>query len=178
MPTDITDHPDAPDLETLSQLVIEPVPTDEVQRRRDDGEHLCEENLREREDLDYELTLNRQVRGHDHSQDIGTFLYRYVQLFGTPQLPEWHAGEDVSEREDTTFKYLFRVTAPEEPSLPDEWLMTIFDWRVDLGVAVAEWNGTPDASVSADEDVAYASIRLAHNIGGEPVQCEFEDTWF
>lgn len=178
MPTDITDHPDAPDLETLSQLVVEPVPTEEIERRREAGEHLSEDNLREREDLDYHLTLNRQVRGKDMDQDVGTFLYRYVQLFGTPQLPEFHAGEDISGREDTTFKYLFEVTAPEEPSLPDDWLLTVFDWRVDLGVAVAEWHDDPDATVDADEDLALTSLRLAHNVGGEPVQCEYEDTWF
>lgn len=178
MPEDITQHPDAPDLETLAELVIEPVPAEEIERRREAGEHLAEDNLREREDLDYTLTLNRQVRGHDTDQNIGTFLYRYVQLFGTPTFPEYRAGEDISWREDTTFKYLFEVSAPENPELPDEWLMTIFDWRVDLGVAVAEWREDSDASITADEAVAYASIRLAHNIGGEPVQCEFEDTWF
>lgn len=178
MPEDITEHPDAPDLETLSELVIEPVPEEEIRRRRDAGEHLCEENLRERDDLDYHVSLNRQVRGKDHYQDIGTFLYRYVQLFGTPTFPEYRAGEDISWRDDSTFKYLFEVRAPENPNLPDEWLMTIFDWRVDLGVAVAEWHDDPDVSVESDDAVAFASVRLAHNIGGEPVQCEFEDTWY
>lgn len=178
MTTDILDHPDAPDLETLGQVVLEPVPRAEIKRRREDGEHLVEDNLREREDIDYHMTLNRQVRGKDQPQDIGTYLYRYVQLFGTPQMPEYQAGEDVSHRTDTTFKYLLAASAPEEPELPDEWLMTIFDWRVDLGVGVAEWREDPDGALSADTGVALAALKLAHNVGGEPVRCEYEDTWF
>lgn len=180
MPTDIIDHPEAPDLEELGEFVVEPIPLEEIEVNRAEGLALVEDNLIEREDLDIRVPLHRVAEGRELDQDIGTYLYRYTQLFGSPQVPGYFAGEDISDRSNEVFKYLLHVVAPEEghPELPDEWLITVFDWNVGLGVSVAEWHDDEDATVSANKAQAIASLRLAHNIGSEPVECEFEDIWY
>lgn len=178
MPTDITEHPEAPDLETLGEFVVEPVRRDEIERRRESGQTLIEENLVERDDLDVHVGLDRQSSGREHVQDIGNYLYRYTQLFGAPQFPEYLAGEDISWRTNETFKYLLRISAPEGSDLPDDWLVTVFDWKVRLGVAVAEWREEEDAALDVDRDHALASLKLVHNVGSERVRCEYEDVWY
>lgn len=181
MPTDITEHPEAPDLEELGDFVVEPVPLDEIRRRHDEGLALIEDNLVERDDLDVRIPLYRAADGREkQQQDIGTYLYRFIQLFGSPQLPEYFAGEDISDRTNETFKFLLRVLTPEDAdgALPDQWLMTVYDWKVGLGVGVAEWCEDGDPDVTAGSEQAYVSLRLAHNIGSEPVQCEFEGIWY
>lgn len=181
MPTDITEHPEAPDLEELGDFVVEPVPLDEIRRRHDEGLALIEDNLVERDDLDVRIPLYRAADGREkQQQDIGTYLYRYTQLFGSPQIPEYFAGEDISDRTNETFKYLFRVRNRDDPdgAVPEEWLLTVYDWKVGLGVSVAEWREDADADVTAGTDQALTSLRLAHNIGSEPVRCEFEEVWY
>jgi hypothetical protein len=180
MTVDSMEHPDAPGIEALAELVVEPVARAEIERRRDAGETLAEDPVRERGDLEeVYVNLNRQVRGHDREQDVGTYLYRYTQLFGAPQCPEYLAGEDVSWREDETFKYLLAVDAGDldTDDLPAEWLMTVYDWRVSLGVSVAAWR-EEGGELTAERPVALASLQLAYNVGSEPVRCEYEDGWY
>lgn len=178
MPIDIRNHPDAPSLESLQNVVVEPVPRDEIAARRDADEYLLEDNLVDREDLDVRLELS-DTPGGEVSQDVGTVLYRFTQLFGTPQLPEYQAGEDISFREETVFKYLFRAsTEAAGEDLPEEWLVTVFDYRVGLGVGVATWGDDPAASFTAERPVAITSLALAHNIANEAVECVYEDVWY
>jgi hypothetical protein len=178
MPTNIQEHPDAPDLAELGEFVMEPVPRAEIEQRREDGQSLVEDNLSERDNLDVYVGLNRTSRGREEVQDIGNFLYRYTQLFGAPQCPEYLAGEDISNRTNETFKFLLRVTAPEETPYPPEWLVPVFDWKVRLGVGVAEWRDDAAATLTVDRDLALATIKLIHNAGVEPVRCEYEDIWY
>jgi hypothetical protein len=181
MGEDVTNHPDAPGVERLTDLVVEPVPRAEIERRRADGEVLVEHGVRERDDVDAEVRLDRTAGGRRLDQDVGTYLYRFVQLFGTPQFPEYAAGEDVSWREDETFKYLLRVDAggaDAADDLPPEWLMTVYDYRVSLGVAVAEWCDSEREATPPGAAVSLASLALARNVGGEPVACEYEGVWY
>lgn len=188
MPVDIREHPDAPDLERIQDVTVDPVPRGEIERRREEGYVLVEDKLRERADLDIRLELNDEP-GEAYDDDVGTVLYRYCQLFGTPQLPEYQAGEDISDREDEVFKYLLRASVKgEDHGLPNEWLFTVYDWRVELGASIAEWqeseesgSTTPttlDADFEADTDVALTTLQFVHNVGNEPVQCEYEGIWF
>ncbi len=186
MPVDIREHPDAPDLERLADITVDPVPRAEIERRRENGATLVEDKLRERADLDIRLELNDDP-GEAFDDDVGTVLYRYCQLFGSPQFPEYQAGEDISNRDDEVFKYLLRAKVEGDPDdLPEEWLFTVYDWRVELGASIAEWREDGDGSArpttsgefEADTDVALTTLQLVHNIGNEPVQCEYEDIWF
>jgi hypothetical protein len=102
-----------------------------------------------------------------------------VQLFGTPPFPEDMAGEDISDRRETTYAYLFEVRVDDEvESLPDEWLVTIRDWKLEVGVGVCEWREDGDDAFEADPQVALTSMALAQNVTTEPVECEFEDIWY
>jgi hypothetical protein len=202
MPVDIRTHPDAPNREDLSDFLVEPVPADDIEDRRAAGEELIEYNVLEAEDLDVYAELDPEPfePGHD---DIGTVLYRLVQLFGTPQFPEYRAGADISHREDRTFEYLFTVKAgasdPEaEPD--DQWLITVHDWHVGLGVSLAEWHEegasesgsdleandrepeTRDSGIDEleafDRDRALASLALVYYIVTDSVRCVFADRWY
>ncbi|WP_435064027.1 hypothetical protein [Halobaculum sp. EA56] len=179
MAVDIREHPQAPPVEELREFTLVPVAREEVRDRRDAGEELREANLREsREDVYVELDPDPTERGaHD---DIGTALYRLVQLFGTPNVPGYDAGDDVSDREDTTFKYLFRLVNEADESdrtLPDEWLVTAFDWHTELGVGLAEWGDDPDPE-AVDGAVGLVSLALVTNVVSEPVQCVYKDKWY
>lgn len=177
MSLDIRKHPDAPDVEQLSDVIVEPVAPKTIERHRTDGQVLVEDDVREREDLDVHAHLSEEP-GEAVNEDVGTALYRLVQLFGTPQLPEYRAGTDLSERDDTTFKYLLRARLEESgDELPNEWLITVQDWHVELGVSVAAWRDEP-VEFTADAKTALASLALAHNIVNQPVQCEYKDIPF
>ncbi|WP_117591870.1 hypothetical protein [Haloprofundus halophilus] len=176
MPVDIRDHPAAPDLDALGDLTLEPVPAEEIRRRLDDGDELLEDELRERDDVDAYVELNRRSQGGEYG-DIGTALYRLVQLFGTPQLPGYEAGGDLRERTDETFNYLFRVGTDAE-ELPDEWLVTVHDWHVDLGVSLAGWESDGVDPAEMETAVGLVSLALVTNVVTEPVQCEYEDIWY
>lgn len=177
MPQDVRSHPDAPDLEQLQNLVLEPIPADEIASRRADDEVLLEDVINEREDLDVHAPMSDEP-GEPVKGDVGTGLYRLVQLFGTPQFPEYVAGEDISDRRETTYKYLFRARVEDDvEELPDEWLMTIMDWKVRIGVGVAKW-GDDDEEFTADSKVALASMALAQNVTSEAIRCDFKDIWY
>lgn len=177
MPTDVRSHPDAPDLEQLENVVLEPVSQDEIRRRRDDGEELVEDLVNEREDLDVRAPMS-EAPGEAVEGDVGTAMYRLTQLFGTPQFPEYVAGEDISDRRETTYKYLFRARVEDDvEELPDEWLMTIQDWRLEVGVSICEWRDGDD-ELTADPELAVTAMVLAQNVTSEPIQCDFEDIWY
>ena len=197
MPVDIRTHPDAPNREDLGHFLVEPVPTSTIEERRAAGEKLIEYNVLEADDLDVYAELDPEPfePGHD---DIGTVLYRLVQLFGTPQFPEYRAGADISHREDTTFRYLFTVkkgASDPEAEPDDQWLITVHDWHVGLGVSLAEWreetaseggNGLeaddrepePRESGTFDRDRALASLALVYYMVTDSVQCVFADRWY
>lgn len=159
MPKNITEHPDAPDRSALGDFLVEPVPEAEITARRAEGQHLVERNVLEADALDVYAELDPEPfePGHD---DVGTVLYRLVQLFGTPPFPEYRAGEDISHRTDTTFKYLFTVkrgvTDPDDDP-EEEWLVTVHDWHVSLGVSLATWrdgNAEETSETAADTEDA------------------------
>lgn len=179
MPVDIRDHPDAPSIEELREFTLVPVAREEIETRVGEGEELRELNLRE-ERNDVYVQLNSDPDEPGSSLDIGMVLYRLVQLFGTPQVPGFEAGGDVSDRDDTTFKYLFRLIREGdiEGALPEEWLVTVFDNHVDLGVALAGWSGDGVDPSEYGDDVVLVSLALATNVVTEPVTCAYEDKWY
>ncbi len=174
---DIRDHPDAPDFEDLEDVLVEPVPQSEIEARREDGELLIEDNVRNREDLNVIAYISGDTEATD-TKNIGVPLYRLIQLFGTPQLPEFQAGEDISGRRDATFKYLFRVTHKGDPDeLPSEWLMTIHDSHVRFAASVAEWR-SDNTEFVADSKLALTTYTLALQLVLEPVECLYEGVLF
>ena len=175
MAFEIREHPDAPPLEQLQDLTLVPIPPAEIDDRRAQGQQLREVNLMDDND-DVVVHLNKTPMEEETNADIGTALYRLTQLFGTPQLSEFSAGTDVSDRGDTTFKYLFELqTGEAAENLPDSWLVTVFDHHVRLGVGLASWDGEPSGY---DKQVALVSIALVTNVTTEPVQCEYKDKWY
>ncbi|WP_277553199.1 hypothetical protein [Halobaculum limi] len=179
MAVDIRDHPQAPPAKELQEFTLVPVAREEITARQDEGAELREVNLREsREDVYVELDPDPTERGaHD---DIGTALYRLVQLFGTPNVPGYDAGDDLSTREDTTFKYVFRLVNgadEEDRTLPDEWLVTAFDWHTELGVGIAGWDDETDPA-AYDGAVGLVTLALLTNVVSEPVECVFKDKWY
>lgn len=180
MAVDIRDHPDAPPTEELRDFTLVPVAREAIERKQEAGAELVEVNLREsRDDVYVDLEPDPTSRGP--ADDIGTALYRLVQLFGTPQVPGFEAGSDISWREDTTFKYLFRLTPGEtddvDRSLPDEWLVTAYDWHTELGVGLAGWSDGDDPAAYGDA-VELVTLALVTNIVTDAVPCEYEDKWF
>lgn len=177
MPRDIRTHPDAPDLERLRNVVVEPIPQSEIRQRRDDGEVLVEDVVNERDDLNVRAPMSRDPEEAAEG-DVGTALYRLVQLFGTPPFPEYMAGEDISDRHEITYKYLFRAQVEDDvEELPDEWLLVIHDWHVEVGVSIAEWRDE-DGEFTADAETALTSMALAQNITSEPIECDYKDIWY
>ncbi|MFT4890350.1 MAG: hypothetical protein ACI9YT_001264 [Halobacteriales archaeon] len=176
MPFDIENHPESPSLDELGEFIVEPVPPEEIQARRDRGEVLVETNLMEHEEVDAYVELGNPEQGVRES--IGTVLYRLVQLFGTPQFPEFRAGTDISDRTDTTFKYLLEVSENDTEDSPREWLITVHDWHVRLGVSLAEWSDDPGDRPSVERSEAIVLLALVNNAVTEPVECEYEDKFF
>lgn len=183
MTMDIRDHPEAPPVEELAELTMVPIDPAEIEAKLAQGVELQEYDLREnRDDVYVELEPDPLETGY--GDDIGTALYRLTQLFGTPNVPGYEAGSDVSDREDTTFKYLFRVEAGEyegfegDRQLPDSWLVTVYDWHVDLGVSTAAWGDDDHDPTGYGDDVALVSLALATNVVTEPVECEYKDVWY
>lgn len=165
---EIRDHPDAPDFAELGEFVVEPVAPDEIRERRDAGDELHEENLLEADGVDAYVHLDPDPMEPTRSLDIGIALYRLVQLFGTPQFPEYMAGNDISWREDEVFKFLLEVTREEAD---DRWLITVHDYKVSLGVSLAAWNAAPDV----DTEEAVALLSLVTNVVDHAVECEYAD---
>jgi len=169
---EIRDHPHAPDLAALGEFLMEPVDPAEIRERRDAGEELLETNLLDLDEVDAYVELDDEPAAPG-STDVGTVLYRLVQLFGTPQFEAYVAGGDVSWRDDETFKYLFEVTRQDGPG---EWLVTVHDWRVRLGVSAAAWAEDEDAEPPAiDPDDAIALLALVVRVVTNAVHCEYED---
>lgn len=169
---EIRDHPDAPDLSDLGEFLVEPVPPSTIRERRQAGDELVEVNLIDHEDLQVHVSLDPDPHSPG-TTDIGTALYRLVQLFGTPQFDEYVAGEDVSWRDNETFKYLFEV---RHEDTDDRWLITVHDWRVRLGVSLADWESDLEGEdPDVDEKHAIALLRLVTNIVTQPVHCEHKD---
>ncbi|WP_440008758.1 hypothetical protein [Halomicrococcus sp. SG-WS-1] len=174
---DVRNHPDAPDRDALQDIVVEPVAREEIRSRRADGEVLVEDDVREREDLNVVAQLSGRPDASE-SENIGVALYRLVQLFGTPQFPEYEAGGDISWRTDDTFKYLLRAThRGDQAEIPDEWLMTVYDTHVRLGASVAEWRDE-DASFTADAKLALTTFALAQRLAVDPVECVWEEVLY
>jgi len=180
MQYDIREHPQAPPVEELREFTMVPISREEILSRADEGIAFEEVNLREaRDDVNIELEPDPTDRGS--FDDIGTALYRLVQLFGTPNVPGYDAGDDLSSREDTTFKYLLRVineSDPDERTLPDEWLITVYDYHVQLGIGIAAWDDDAVDPGAYDDAVEIVSMALATNIVTEPLQCVYKDKWF
>lgn len=190
---EINEHPDAPEQDELAEYVVEPVPPREIRRQRDGGSTLVEENLLEHDAVDAYVEMTQP---EDRSMtDVGTVLYRLVQIFGTPQFPEYQAGNDISWRDNDTFKYLLRIRESGEEVVPGEgssavddesgddesdgsWLVTVFDHKVRLGIGLAEWHDDPDATLDVDPTEAVPLMAVVKNGVSDPVQCEYGDKWF
>lgn len=174
---DIRNHPETPDFEELRDVLVEPVPASDIEARREDGKVLVEDNVREREDLNVVAYISGDPDAAE-TDNIGVPLYRLIQLFGTPQMPELQAGEDISGRRDATFKYLFRVTHKgNADELPTEWLMTIHDSHVRFAASVARWRDE-GTTFTADSKLALATYTLALQLVLEPVECVYEGLRF
>ena len=181
------DHPDGPTEEEMGEYVIDAIDPDKIQKKREDGLTLVEENLLEHEDVDAFINLNDP--GKTGMVDVGTVLYRLIQIFGTPQMPEYQAGNDISWRTDETFKYLLRVRKgvdqeaiaegkDEDLEADGEWLVTVFDHRVRLGVGLAKWDEDPDATVEVvPEEVIPIMAIIKHGVE-DPVECVFKEIRF
>lgn len=171
---DIRDHPQAPDFDEIREYLVEPIPWATIRDRREKDEALREINLLEHDEVDAYVELEGPART---GMDIGTVLYRLVQLFGTPPFPEYQAGNDISWRKDDTFKYLFRIRRDGEPA-DSGHLLTVHDWHVRLGVSLAAWDRDPAATVEDFVDTAITSLAIVNNVVTEPVRCEYEEVWF
>lgn len=176
---EIREHPDAPDFEELQEFSMEPVPPAEIARHRERGDVLVEYSLREHPELQATIDLDQTPLGPTSGQDVGTALYRLIQLFGTPNVETYPAGTDLREREDATFKYLFEVVHGDPEAPEDEWLVTVHDWHVQLGASLAAWREDPEADPPEPpvED-AIVLLALVRNVAGEPVPCEYEEVWY
>lgn len=169
---EIREHPDAPGVDELHEYLLEAVPPEEIRRRRESGDELLETNLLELDAVDAYVELEPDPMAPGDT-DIGTALYRLVQLFGTPNVRRHVAGEDISNRTDTTFTYLLAVSRQDEPA---EWLVTVHDWHVRLGVSVAGWASELDGEAPAvDPETAVSLLALVTNVVTEPVHCEYEE---
>lgn len=176
MPIDIEEHPEAPSPEELGEFVVEPVPLETIRERRERGEHLVETNLLEHDEVNVYVELDDPGPGHEN---VGTVLYRLVQLFGTPQFPEFFAGNDITDRADTTFKYLLEVHETDEDGRSERnWLVTVHDWHVRFGVSLAAWSEDPDDEPAVEPTEAVPLVALLTNAVTEPVECEFEEKYF
>ncbi|PSP75706.1 hypothetical protein BRC81_15085 [Halobacteriales archaeon QS_1_68_20] len=181
---EVMDHPEAPAPEEMGEYLVEPVAPEEIREKRESGLTLVEANLLQHDDVDAYVELSEPT--DRDIVDVGTVLYRLVQIFGTPQLPEYQAGNDISWRTDDTFKYLLRVRRePEEVVLGEEasadgeeWLVTVFDHRVRLGVGLAAWSEDPDATVSVDPAEAIPLMAVIRHGVVDPVECEYENLRF
>lgn len=181
MAYEVLDHPEAPSLEEMGEFVVEPVAPDVIRdNRENEGLALVETNLLEHPDIDAYIELGDP---NAPANDIGTVLYRLVQIFGTPQLPEYAAGRDISWRSDDTFKYLLRVRRGATEDSPadqadGQWLVTVFDHHVRVGVGLAEWREDPTAELSVDPAEAIPILAVIANGVREPVACEYDDAWY
>lgn len=181
MAYDVLEHPDAPSFEEMTDYVAEPVAPDVIEDRRADGDHLAEVDLLDHPDVNAYVELNDP--GSPGMIDVGTVLYRLVQLFGTPQFEEYVAGSDISWRTDDTFKYLLRIRKGVDEEAPleeaeDSWLVTVYDRQVRLGVGLAEWHDDPDADVDVVPEEAVSLLAVVAQAVKEPVKCEYEDKLF
>jgi len=177
----IRDHPDAPHRQDPADYVVEPVAPDEVERHRDAGEQLVEEPL-----IDHPA-LTDYVRVGDPSEpgntDIGDLYYRFTQLFGTPNLPEYVAGRDISWRTNDVFKYLLRVYKGAQPGSDPaeadaELLVTVYDDDLELGIALAEWHDSADTEVPVDVADALGALAVVVDGVNGAVDCEADGKWY
>lgn len=171
---DIRDHPEAAEFDELGEHLVEPVPWATIRDHRVDGLSLREINLLEHVEVDAYVELE----GPAHSgMDIGTVLYRLVELFGAPPFPEYQAGNDISWRTNETFKYLLPIRQ-DGVSEGSGHLLTVHDWQARLGVSLTAWDRDPMTTVDDFVEAAITSLAIAHNVVTEPVRCEYEEVWF
>jgi hypothetical protein len=177
----ILDHPDAPHRSDPGEYVVEPVAPDEIERHRDAGEHLVETPLVGHPDMtDYVRVGDPKDPGNT---DIGDLYYRFTQLFGTPNLPEYVAGRDISWRTNDVFKYLLRVrrgvTPGDDPEEADaEYLLTAYDEDIELRIGLAEWREDPDAEVEFDPTEVLSALAVVVDGVNGAVACEADDTFY
>lgn len=143
-------RPDSYDLDPVDaadffeRFALRPTDPDEVRRRLSAGERL--------ETLDIPEALDRQLVVEP---ETGTALYRLVQLFGTPNVPGRVAGDpEMGDRGPTTWQYLFEVDydrRKEDPeSVPEEFALSVYDFRTDVSTGFAGWTGGDDGGRVCD----------------------------
>lgn len=183
-------------LEWFERFTVTPVSPDVVMEHRTAGQTL--------ETLDIPAHLDRQLVVE---ADPGTVLYRLVQLFGTPNVPDFEAGGVSHERSVTTWQYLFDVTYDppdddnsEREDAPTSLLLSVYDYKTDVSTGLSEWipedngddrddgdeTGVLDpiesagcASLASIPDDAFLEgvVQLVLNMTEEPVQATHKQLW-
>ncbi len=183
---------DRDDLAFFERFTLEPVAPAEIDERLDSGKRLST--------LDIPASLDRQMVVESGA---GVALYRLIQLFGTPNVPELVAGADQREREMTTWQYLFRVgfDREDEPAtrdeidredteVPEEFLLSIYDYKTNVSAGLSAWDSqgigirepTTDAAACPTlsvppEEFLIGIVQLVLNMTEEPVPATFKELW-
>jgi hypothetical protein len=193
-PHDGFDH-DRSNVDWFDRFTVEPASPTEIGRRLD-GAALAT--------LDIPDLLDRKLVAE---VETGVALYRLVQLFGTPNVPVGVAGAPQSDRESTTWQYLFAVSFDAEGTdvdAPTEFLLSIYDYRTDVSVGLSAWAdrgigadrsgdepaGEDGAGVRdptgdptgwpariPDETFLVGLVELALNVTEEPVPATYKRLW-
>lgn len=173
-------------LDWFDRFTVEPVDPNEIRERLDRGKVL--------ETVDIPEYLGRKLVV---DPEAGLVLYRLVQLFGTPNVPKFEAGGNATERDVTTWQYLFRVTFdPERNDEPvEEFLVSVYDFKTDPSTGLSTWRDPgehpperqlrpPTGSAAdcravelPDEEFLTGIVQLILNVIEEPVPATYKDLW-
>ena len=177
----LRDHPDAPHRSEAASYVVEPVAPQEIAGQREAGLHLVEQPLVGHPALEEYVAVGDP--NEPGNTDIGDLYYRFTQLFGTPNLPEYVAGRDISWRTDDVFKYLLRVRKGADADSPPEkadaeYLLTAYDDDLRLGLALAAWREDPDAELAVETAETLSALAVVVDAVNGAVECEADDRWY
>jgi hypothetical protein len=166
-------------LEWFERFDMRPVDPATIDERFDDGHVL--------RTVDLPQSLSR---GLAVEPSTGMAIYRLTQLFGTPNVDVWTAGSEMSERDVSTWQYLFDVVFTPEEGEKRGFLLSIYDYKTDVSVGLSTWDESGgDRAVSApaatapsgldvpDEEFREGLVQLTLNVLEEPVPATYEDLW-
>lgn len=171
--------------EWFSRFTLSPVAPADVEARLADGRAL--------ETTDLPSYLG--TKAHTDAE-TGVCLYRLVQLWGTPNVPELTAGGVARERAQTTWQYLFEASYDrgddDAEAVPDRFLLSVYDFRTDLSTGLSGFRSTDDGLGTVHEpSVAPVGpveplppdaflegvVSLVLNMVDEPVPATYKELW-
>lgn len=169
------------DFDRLEALNIEPVAPGRVADRFEAGETLWTVDVPSY--LGPKLVVDA---------DTSIALYRFVQLFGTPNLTEragLTAGTDQRPRETRTWQYLFDASYEPEDGQDRELLVSVYDYKTDVSIGVSAWHDGDDAETACpepreeppawmdlpEEDLLVGLVHLLRTSVEFPVKATFND---